>query len=279
MTFWRKLIVCSITIASIVPFQGDADAASPIPIYVFAGQSNMVGAFARAAELPAHDPQLSLPNERALFYGPTTDLPRRWAPIEPPTEIWQSVFRSGFGPEVSAARRLVALQPGRTIGIFKFARNGTNLYYQWNASNPVSYYRYLMNRLATARAKMTEQTGRQTRIAGFFWMQGEQDSTRLKYARAYANNLRNLIATIRAETKQPKLPVVIGRIRDMRTYYRKTPYTDIVRWHQLKVAQADPYTFMVKTEGLPMEISDGVHFSTKGTAMLGSRMVRTWYGL
>jgi hypothetical protein len=279
MAFWRKLLLI-ITLASILPFPtGVADAKQEIPVYVFAGQSNMVGAYARAVELPAHEPALSAPTNRALFWGPTADMPRRWAAIQPPTEIWQSVFRSGFGPEVAAARRLAALHPGKTIGIFKFARNATNLYRQWNPSNRVGYYPYLMGRLRAARKELTKQTGQPTRVAGFFWMQGESDSMSPGPAYAYGANLQKLIAAVRRHTGDARLPFVVGQILDARKAYPAMKYAKVIRQSQYNVAKADPYTFLVATEGLKLDPTSPVHFDTDGTAKLGYRMVQPRFGL
>ena len=80
------------------------------------------------------------PPANVLFWGPTTDAPKRWTPIEAPTEIQDSMFRSGFGPELSAAHRLKDLHPGKQIGIFKFAKGSTSLYRAWDPDNPIGLY-------------------------------------------------------------------------------------------------------------------------------------------
>jgi hypothetical protein len=280
VAFWRKLIVVFIC-ASFLPLRaaGDADAAAPIPVYVFAGQSNMTGAFAKAAELPAYAPHLVMPQKRVLFWGPTADYPVRWAAIEPPTEVNNAVFRNGFGPELAGAYRLASMQPSNTIAVFKFSRNGTNLYRQWHPNNPVSYYHQMMYRLAYARRELTEQTGRPTKIAGFFWMQGENDAVARHHAEAYGRNLMNLIAHMRHAARDATLPVVVGRILDVRRWYRSLPYSDIVRYKQYQVAEADPYTRLVYTDRLTQDLTSRGHFDTKGNVTLGDRMGRAFAGL
>ncbi len=280
MAFWRKLVVVVIC-ASILPLHasGDADAVTPIPVYVFAGQSNMTGAFAKAAELPAHAPHLVMPQKRVMFWGPTADYPVRWAAIEPPTEVNNAVFRNGFGPELAGAFRLASMQPSSTIAVFKFSRNGTNLYRQWNPANPVSYYHQMMRRLAYARQELSEQTGRPTRIAGFFWMQGESDGNTWSHAAMYGRNLTNLIAHMRHAARDATLPVVIGRILDVRRWYRSLPHSDMVRYKQYQVAKADPHTRLVFTDRLTQDLTSKGHFDTKGNVILGDRMGRAFAGL
>lgn len=254
-------------------------AADPIPIYVFAGQSNMVGSHAKAAELPAHDPTLSVPQSNALFWGPTADAPREWVPLEAPTEIWQSAVRSGFGPEISAGKRLTKLNGGRQIAIFKYARNATNLSSHWDPSNSAGLYPQMITRLRIAMNALSKKVKRPVRIAGFFWMQGESDAASKVKAYGYGRNLRELIGHVRKDTKQPYLPFVIGQIMDVRKWYGLYPHSDMVRWKQYEVARADPNAYLVRTDGLTQDRLSKAHFDTKGTVNLGYRMVQSGYGL
>jgi len=277
--FWRKIVIVSTAVCILPLYPRVVDAVSPIGVYVFAGQSNMVGASAKTAELPAYAPSLTIPMDNILFWGPTADSPRGWAALEPPTEIWQSMVRSGFGPELSAARKLSALHGGADIAIFKYAKNSTNLYHQWNPDNPVGYYRALLLRLAYARKQLTRKTGRPTYVAGFFWMQGETDAAKYAAAYTYDENLRSLIASARRDMRNPKLPVVVGRILDVRRWTKTMRFSRLVRLRQYEVAREDPHTHLVYTDDLGREPVSPVHFDTLGTVRLGYRMVDRAWGL
>jgi hypothetical protein len=276
-----RLGVLIVVTASMLPLAPDrTTAAGPIPIYVFAGQSNMVGSATRASDIPLYAPGLSVPpSTNVLFWGPTTDAPKRWTPIQPPTVIRDSMFRSGFGPELSAAHRLKALHPGRQIGIFKFARSNTSLYKAWDPDNPIGLYRQMHGALSYARNQLTRQTKRSTYIAGFFWMQGESDAYKYSTAVAYGKNLEEFIFALRYHLKTPKLPVVVARIADLRYVWPSLKYTHYVRREQFEVAAADHRTFLVYTEGLPREVLSPVHFNAKGTIELGRRFVQSKFGL
>lgn len=252
----------------------------PIPIYIFAGQSNMVGAAARAVEVPAVAPTLAVPEQHLLFWGPTTDVPRKWTPLEPPTEILQSIFRNGFGPEVSAARRLAKLHPKSDIAVFKYARNASGLYRDWNPRRRTSLYRSMIDRLNDARAQLQKNKKAPTRIAGFFWMQGESDADTRAHANAYGANLKRFIAALRHDLRAPKLPVVIGQIDDVKKLYPTLlPYSGIVRAQQAKIARADPRVFMVRTERYEHDFLSPIHLDAAGTVGLGDAFVRSNYGL
>jgi hypothetical protein len=268
-------VVCFLTAVSIVPFVGGGtgDAAGPtIPIYVFAGQSNMVGATAKAAEIPAYSATLTVPKDNILFWGPTADSPRNWLPLEPPTEVWQSVVMSGFGPEISAAHRLSSQWYGRDIAIFKYARNSSSLSSDWHPKNSYGLYDRMITRLNIARKALTAQTGRPTKVAAFYWMQGESDAKTWKQATSYGKNLRSLISAVRRDTGQRSLPVVIGQISNISRWYKRYDHAEMVMWKQYEVARDDPRVYLVKTWDLSRDPLSPAHFDTKGTIDLGIRM-------
>jgi hypothetical protein len=250
----------------------------PIRVYVFAGQSNMVGAATMAGELAAVAPQLEVPSPRVLFWGPTTDLRRRWAPLQPPNEVLQNMFRAGFGPELSAGRELAALHPGSHIAILKYARNATSLHRDWDPRRDGGIYRAMVAnaRAAIERLEATYETD--ARIAGFFWMQGESDSKKAINAKAYGANLAYFLKAVRRDFGS-RLPVVIGRVADLTKYRPFFRNSHIVRAAQHEVAGADPHTWLVSTDGLEHSTLSPIHYSTRGTVDLGERFVEKRFGL
>jgi hypothetical protein len=257
-----------------------AEADEPIRIYVFAGQSNMVGAATSSAELRALDPSAAARTDDVEFWGPTTDEPRRWTPLEAPTEILQPSSHNGFGPEIGASQMLVRRHPKATIAIVKLAFNGTSLHWHWNSARPDGLYQALVGRVRYARSILSETTDRPTTLAGFFWMQGESDANHRDQALAYGKLLTTFIKALRTDLAAPKLPVVIGRIQDLRhVSSRFGRYSDVVRREQAAVARNTPNVFAVSTDGLERDTLSPIHFSSRGTLDLGRRFVRTSFPL
>ncbi len=253
---------------------------APVRLYVFAGQSNMVGAATMAAQLPVVAPALQVPTNAVSFWGPTTDSPRQWAPLQAPTEVWKNMFREGFGPELSAGRALLDLHPRARIGVVKFAWNATSLHWDWDPNRTNSTYDAMIRGTRFAMKKLAAKMKAPVRVEGFFWMQGESDADSYEHATSYAESLKEFIASVRADLRAPDMPFVIGQIDDVRKYHPVLlPYSHIVRTQQERVARADPRAFLVRTEGLGHTTASRVHFNTDGTVELGRRFVQRRFGL
>ena len=248
-------------------------------VYLFAGQSNMTGAATFAGELATAAPQLQVPSQDVVFWGPTSDLRRKWAPLQPPNEVLQNMFRAGFGPELSAGRRLADLHPHSRIAILKYAWNATSLYHDWDPHQERGIYRAMVASARTAIQRLEATYKADAKIAGFFWMQGESDSDKAVHAKAYGANLANFVKSVRRDFRSPRLPVVIGRVANLKKYRPFFPNSHIVRKAQHKVAGADPYTWLVSTDDIEHSRLSPIHFSTRGTLQLGKRFVQKRFGL
>lgn len=261
-----------------VPSSTTAHANDPIRLYVFAGQSNMVGTDTMASELALFAPAPTAPG-RVLFWGPVADYPSAWGPLKAPTEILQPRYHSGFGPEIGAAHELARRHAGTTIAIVKLATGGTSLYRDWSAVRRGGHYDSLIARVRRAADQLRQTRQAPVRIAGFFWMQGESDARFEQSATTYAGNLSAFIRAVRRDLAAPRLPFVIGRITDLR---RENPgrflYSDHVRRAQQDVARSDPRTFLVTTDDLE-RANTRIHFSSRGTYDLGRRFVRPAFPL
>ena len=238
-----------------------------IPVYVFAGQSNMVGASAAADDLPNIAPELVAPQPNALFFGPTDDHATRWAPLRAPTELIGSSYGPGFGPELSAAASLAS--PDEPIAIVKDAHDGTNLFHDWNPARSDGLYAGLIARTREALRELAAKTGEHPHIAGFVWMQGEGDSYTREHADAYETNLTAFLADVRRDLGAPHLRIVLGRIA-----FVAGPYASIVRDAQTRVAAHEPNTSIVETDDLEHDPASAVHLDTSGQIELGRRFAR-----
>ena len=275
----RRLAVVLLAIVVMGPAPTRAgNPGRPIRLYVFAGQSNMVGASAITSELASVAPHLLGPRSDVLFYGPDDDRATRWGELTSVTEPSQPFYGPGFGPELSAAPRLASLHPRARTAIVKFARNGTSLHADWNPDRRGALYDALLARVHRAQ-RAARDLGTRITIAGFFWMQGEWDADTLAHADAYGRNLVQLITRLRTDLRTPNLPVVLGRIRDVRRVSVWRPYSDVVRREQREVAAAVPRTFLVSTDGLEIDPRSPVHFDTRGIVRLGELFVQKRFGL
>jgi len=267
---WRAVCL----FALLAPFLGTGRAeavAAPIRMYVFAGQSNMVGYSAMTAKLATVDAKLTAPVRNVRFWGPVEDYPGRWTTLQAPTELTQPASHSGFGPELSAAAALAGRHPNAEIAVVKLARNGTNIGFDWRPGNVLGLYPQLVQRVRLAKHLLESQSHTAVEIAGFFWMQGESESV-VKYgAGRYAQDLATFITSMRADLAAPDMPFVIGRIPDLKHISPLYRYSDQVRGSQAEVAASVPRTYIVSTDGLARDPSSPIHFDTRGIVDLGRR--------
>jgi hypothetical protein len=249
-----------------------------IPLLIFAGQSNAVGASTSVHELPPDSP-LREAQRNVLFWGPTSDTPSpSWDRLRPPTEVSATVTGpksgAGFGPEISAAGRVSeVVYGGEAVAAVKFAVNGSNLYHEWNPADPASYFAAMVARARAAIAAMPDQViGAAPQVAGFFWMQGESDTGDAATAHAYFDNLANLIRNVRSTFAAHDLPVVLGQIA------HAGAFTETVRAQQARAAAELPRVGLAVTDDIPRSAydNDTIHFGTAGTVTLGERFAEVF---
>lgn len=231
-----------------------------LSVYLLAGQSNMDGVGLVTGLPPSM--QVASPDIPIFWSG-------RWA--------WQGLAPSSymgvqyFGPEVTFGHRLLELDPEQPLALIKHAWGGTNLAQCWypgeSGSDPAmgDCYSDFMATVDTALSGLEE---RETpyRIAGMAWMQGESDATYEPWAESYELNLKQLIARVREDVQEPKMPLVMGRIDcSVHCSHRET-----VREAQDAVAASDLAVDVVETEDLP-QVADGLHFDASGMRTLGER--------
>ncbi len=237
---------------------------TPVPVYVFAGQSNMVGANASARTLGRVAPDLVRARRNVLFYGPDDMSAFRWTNLGPRTELTQTAYGPGFGPELAAG---AALGKKHTlVAIVKFARCGTNLYRDWDPNRPDGLYAHMVSRVRVAIDELELRTRRIARVAGFFWMQGEGDSYRYGDAIRYERRLTRLIARVRTDVGDRSTPVVLGKVNSY-----AGQYAEIIRGAQAAVASRIWNTHAVDTEDLAHDPASLVHLNTRGEVDLGYR--------
>ncbi len=254
------------------------------PIFIVAGQSNMLNWHASAASLPPDTVDWDI-----LFYHVTGAPPNRGfdMPINASSagkwvqlgiqrqEPYVKYEREFFGPEITLARRLFHAGIG-PLAIVKVGFFGTSLAEDWhpNASEGNRLYAILQDKVAHAIRQLGE--AQPFHLAGFFWMQGESDAAQPASAAAYEANLRVFITSLRDNLAIPELPFVLGRIGPPPP--RNYPYQGEVRAAQVAVASSTTSVAWVDTDDLPRD-TDGIHLLAAGVMTLGTRWADAWLRL
>jgi len=175
-----------------------------------------------------------------------------------------------FGPELSFGHRLHQLFPKDDIYLIKSAIGGTNLAVAWNP-NPKTMgprYKRFQERVNAALANL-KKAGRDPKVVGMIWMQGEDDSTVHQHAQDYEKNLKNFVATVRADFKAPEMKFVVGRITDMSKLWTTPEEIRTVRTAQEKVPAMVGNASWINTDDLQWAYYG--HYGTKGLIELGIR--------
>ncbi len=107
------------------------------------------------------------------------------------------------------------------------------------------------------------------------WMQGEADARPVENSRAYASNLKGLIAQFREELHRPDLMVVLGRINRFGIGDSKKPGWEAVREAQVSVAESDPLVEWVDLDDLGKDL----HYDREGYEKMGERFAEKAIGL
>ncbi len=244
----RLLLLTGLLLGLASAGAGFAQESKPLKVFVFAGQSNMVGMRGAADELPE---AMRSPNPKALFW-----TGEGWEPIAPGVSE-----KKGFGPEIAFAHAWTE-RTGETIGIIKHSVGGTSLATQWLPEAKNSLYGKLAAKVEAAKQS------RPIEIVGMLWMQGERDSRDPEMAKAYAKNLRHLIETARKDFDAPEMVFVAGRVNPPEGKYVAR---DTVRAAQ-KDLDLDGYRW-IDCDDLSLG-PDNLHYDTAGLVQMGERFAK-----
>ena len=248
-------------------FANEPEPQKPVRVFIFAGQSNMVGSDSKVSDIDRFPPFTGLgapqPNVRFSYcIGRENKLKSNgWTALSPVNNV--------VGPELSFARK-VANDTGSPIAIIKCAAGGTHLGGDWNPDEPSGFKMYPLA-LDLVRKSLAELDRRNIKyqLEGFMWHQGENDMFNEQYMANYGSNLENFIQTWRDELDAPKLKFFVGELctktiwgMDLR------PRMYAISVGQKSVASKDPHVTYVPTSHVGVEIGGGVglhyHYGTLG---------------
>ncbi|HCC99018.1 MAG TPA: hypothetical protein DER64_00705 [Planctomycetaceae bacterium] len=236
-------------------------------VFIFAGQSNMVGSDSKVKDIKRFPPFVGLeqPQESVRFsYCLGRQNKTRsdgWVALQPVNGI--------VGPELSFARKISAAIKA-PIAIIKVAAGGTHLGGDWNPDEPSGFKMYPLA-LEVVRSSLAELDKQKIpyRIEGFMWHQGENDMFNKDYMPNYGRNLKNFLARWRHDLKLPRLKFYIGELctktiwgMDLR------PRMYAISVGQRAVTEVDPLAEYIPTSHVGVEIGGGVglhyHYGTLG---------------
>lgn len=252
----------------------------PVRIFIFAGQSNMVGSDSKVRDIDNFPPfeGLGNPQQEVLFNyilgRENKTSSEGWTTLKPVNNI--------VGPELSFARELTRYTEGN-IGIIKIAAGGTHLGGDWNPDHPTGFklFPLALSRVKQALQQLEEQNI-QYQLEGFMWHQGENDMFNRAYMNNYRANLKNFIKRWREELNSPSLHFYIGELctktiwgMDLR------PRMFTISLAQKQVSSEDPLTEYVPTSHVGVEIGNPVglhyHYGTLGQLQHGINYAHSYF--
>jgi hypothetical protein len=243
------------------------DDTKTLRVFIFAGQSNMVGSDSRVKDINRFPTFTGLdqPQGKVLFsynIGREDKLTSGgWVALQPVAEV--------VGPELSFARR-VSQELKAPIAIIKCAAGGTTLGGDWNPDDPSGFKLY-PEALNLVQASLAELDRKQVpyRLEGFMWHQGENDMFSDEFKPNYGKNLKNFLAKWRRDLKVPDLKFYIGELCTKTIWgmdNRQNMYA--IRAGQKAVTEADPLAEYIPTSHDAVEIGGGeglhYHYGTLG---------------
>lgn len=253
----------------LIPFVAqavDADTRT-LRVFIFAGQSNMVGSDSKAQDIHRFPPFAGLdqPQDKVMFsynIGREDKVTSNgWGSLKPVDDV--------VGPELSFARR-VSQETGAPVAIIKCAAGGTTLGGDWNPDQPSGFKLYPLA-LQLVRSSLAELDRKKVdyRIEGFMWHQGENDMFDESFKPNYGRNLKNFLASWRRDLKAPALKFYIGELCTKTIWgmdNRENMYA--IRAGQKSVTDSDPLAEYIPTSHDAVEIGGGeglhYHYGTLG---------------
>ncbi|MCU4675243.1 sialate O-acetylesterase [Catenovulum sp. 2E275] len=216
-------------------------------IYLLMGQSNMAGRDTRTLDQQVDNPKVLTLNEDNEWRVARDPIHKKTGRTEP-----------GIGPGISFANALINAGCENKIGLVPTAVGGTPIR-RWVKGGD-------LYEQALQKAKIASQYGT---IKGMIWLQGESDSDKSAKSSIYAQQLKAMINSLRADLNQPDLAVVVGEIGyfiDQQDY----PYAVDVRAAIKQVADESTKVGFASSKGLT-DKGDQLHFDAQSAQEMGKR--------
>ena len=241
--------------------RGAPSGAKTVRVFIFAGQSNMLGADSHKADIQRFPPFAGLeeaqPDVRFHYSIGRNDRDESdgWVELAP--------IKDFVGPELSFARA-VKERIKDPLAIIKVATGGTSLAEDWNPDKPdgLELYPLALRRIQGALAAL-DRKGVKYQLEGFMWHQGENDMFHDDRRGAYGKNLANFIARWRKDLDAPELRFYIGELCT-KTVWGMDNRSNMhaIETAQREVTNQDPLATYIPTNHVGVEIGGetGLHY-------------------
>ncbi len=259
--------IFAIVTALMIPAPLHAQDQKTLRVFIFAGQSNMVGSDSKVEDIKRFPPfaGLEAPQSKVKFsYCLGREDKTR-------SEGWVDLqaVNNTVGPELSFARK-VSRSLDDPIAIIKVAAGGTHLGGDWNPDEPSGFKMYPLA-VEVIKSSLAELDKQKIpyRLEGFMWHQGENDMFNEDYMPNYGKNLKKFLATWRRDLKTPDLRFYIGELSTKTIWGMDLrPRMDAISKGQRAVTDLDPLAEYIPTSHVGVEIGSGVglhyHYGTLG---------------
>ena len=221
-------------------------------VIVMGGQSNMVG-LGKQTDLE----KMKFANITFYDLGLSSDL------TDP---------EGNFGPEVGLSMELTKQFPNRKFILIKYAIGGASLLdwspnYDYQKAKITGNPKFgnMYNKLLSITDSLTR--GYNVNMKAFLWMQGERDARIPEAGIDYYQNFELLINSIRKDLKNPKMPIIYGKINPPKESY---PALDTVVNAQKRINEEVTNTYIIETDTFE-KWDDNLHYSSNGQVELGTR--------
>ena len=262
-----RIACIGIALSLLLCIAANADDTNTVRVFIFAGQSNMVGSDSKVKDIKRFPPFAGLENAQtdvkfSYSIGRQNKMNSDgWVDLQPVNNV--------VGPELSFARK-VSQNIDAPIAIIKCAAGGTHLGGDWNPDEPIGFKMYPLT-MELIRSSLAEFDKQKIpyRIEGVMWHQGENDMFKPEYMANYGKNLESFLARWRRDLKTPELKFYIGELctktiwgMDLR------PRMYAISTGQKAVTSTDPLAEYIPTSHVGVEIGRGVglhyHYGTLG---------------
>ena len=268
----QRLLILVFSFEVFLPVGQATEDHSAVRVFIFAGQSNMVGSDSQVRNIKDFPPFVGLEKPQldvrfSYSIGRENKAESNgWTRLQPINNI--------VGPELSFAHK-VTQSIDAPIAIIKCAAGGTHLGGDWNPDHPIGFKMYpLALKLIRDSLAELDRQGIHYRLEGFMWHQGENDMFEENYINKYGKNLKNFLARWRCDLKAPELKFYIGELctktiwgMDLR------PRMHTISQGQRSITETDPLAEYVPTSHIGVEIGDPVglhyHYGTLGQLQHG----------
>jgi len=250
------------------PRNRNTTSSNTLDLFVLAGQSNAMGWLGNASSYPPQEPNL-LDSSIKLNYEQigTTSKSDGWQTLGPQQ---RQNYGEIFGPEVTFSRLLK--RGGYNPAIFKYTEGSTSLADDWKAPGQSGHYDTMVTKFNAAVLDLQNQ-GYTVNIAGFIWIQGEQDATDATDAGNYQSNLNAIISDFRTNVaSNSTLEFVLG-------VDEGNPASNIstIVTAQTNIANGDAN--IVRSSMAGLEKADSTHLTPAGIIDHGKRIYDSMFDL